>query len=302
MFESRPPRSPGVPVGYAITIALLLLSAVAIYFLFNRPITLLSFFLGLVLFLSAPTIALLLYWTMALERARYRVTADSLQIAWGPLRHELPLSDVQLVEETSAEATQLQSFRGLRWPGYLLGRGQLDDAHRLPVTFFATRPPPGALLLTSSGEWYGLSPQEPGAFREALTTALSRLPQDVARSPDKQNGWLAWSVWRDRLARILLMAAPLLNALHFAVLAGIFPTLPGEVPLRMDGAGLILLSGPPSRLFLPPIFGLLSWMTNALLGWFFYQRRDEQAIAYLLWSAGVILQILALASLPLLLP
>lgn len=301
MFEARPPRSPGVPVGYALAAALVLLSAASIYLLFNRPITLLSFFLSLLILLSAPAVALLLYWTAALSGARYRLTGDSLQIAWGPLRHELPLNDVELVDAPAQEA-RLEAFRGLRWPGYLLGRGHLVDSRRAPVTFFATQPPPGALLVTSNEEWYGLSPEDPGAFREALTAACSNLSPEAGRSPLKQHGWLSWPLWRDRTARILLLAAPLLNALHFAVLTGLFPTLPGEVPLRMDNAGAVLLSGPPSRLFLPPLFGLLSWLTNAVLGWNFYQRRHERTIAYLLWGAAVVLQIAALATLLFLLP
>ncbi len=301
MFEARPPRSPGVPVGYALTLALLLLSAVSIYLLFNRPITLLSFFLGLLVFLSAPAVGLLIYWTAALSGARYRLAGDSLQIAWGPLRHELPLNDVELVDAPAEEA-RLDAFRGLRWPGYLLGRGQLGDNRRAPVMFFATQPPPDVLLLASNGDWYGLSPQDPGAFRDALKTARSSLSQEAGRSPHKQHGWLAWPLWRDRTASILLVAAPLLNAVHFAVLAGLFPTLPEVVPLHMDNAGAVLLSGAPSRLFLPPLFGLLSWLTNTVLGWVFYQRRHEQTIAYLLWGAAVVLQVMALASLLLLLP
>lgn len=301
MFETRPSQSPGLPVGYAIMVALLLLSAVSIYLLFNRPITLLSFFLGLVLFLSAPAVALLAYWTAALSRARYRLTPDSLQITWGPLRHELPLSNVQLVDAPENDA-RLQAFRGLRWPGYLLGRGRLGNNEAAPVTLFATQPPPGPLLVAANGDWYGLSPQEPGAFRDALESAISGAPQQTVRSTVKHGGWLSWPIWRDRTARILLAVAPLVNGVHFALLAGLFPTLSGTVPLHVDNAGAVLLSGPPSRLFLPPLFGFLSWLSNAILGWFFYHRRAEPTVAYLLWGAAVAIQFAAWASLLLLLP
>lgn len=301
MIETRPPQSPGVPVGYAIIVALLLLSAASIYLLFNRPITLLSFFLGLILFLSAPAIALLTYWTAALSRARYRLTSDTLQITWGPLRHELPLGKLQLVDGPEAD-TRLQAFRGLRWPGYLLGRGRLGNSDVAPVTLFATQPPPGPLLVAANDEWYGLSPQEPDAFHDALASAISGAPQEAAGSPVKQGGWLSWPLWRDRNARILLIMAPLLNAIHFALLAGLFPTLPGAVPLHMDNSGAVLLSGPPSRLFLPALFGLFSWLSNTILGSYFYQRRAEPAVAYLLWGSAVVLQFVAWTSLLLLLP
>lgn len=106
----------------------------------------------------------------------------------------------------------------------------------------------------------------------------------------------------DRLARRLLLLALLLNGLHFVVLTVLMPRLPATVPLHVDGAGNVLLWGPPSRLFLPAVFGLLTWLANGALGWVFYERLDQPTVAYLLWGGAVAIQIGALLSLLLLLP
>lgn len=106
----------------------------------------------------------------------------------------------------------------------------------------------------------------------------------------------------DRFGRRLLLTAVLLNALHFAVLAVLVPRLPQTVPLRVDGSGNILLSGQPSRLYLPAAFGLLSWITNAIVGRLIYERMDQPIVAYILWGGAIAIQIGAWLSLLLLLP
>lgn len=109
-------------------------------------------------------------------------------------------------------------------------------------------------------------------------------------------------VWQDRAARRLLLFGLLAGGLHFIAVALLLPGLPSAVPLRMDGAGNVLLSGPPSRLFLPALYGLLTWLANGALGWYFYERRAQPAIAMLLWSAALIVQLAAWLSLRLILP
>ncbi len=116
-------------------------------------------------------------------------------------------------------------------------------------------------------------------------------------------GFLARSpVWQDRTARRLIVLGILVGGLHLIVVAILLPRLPATVPLHMDGDGVVLLSGPPSRLFLPALFGLLAWLTNAVAGWFLYQRRAEPVLAYLLWGAALAVQLAAWFSLRLVLP
>ncbi len=311
MLEAYPPRSPGVPAGYTFIAVILFLDAILLYLLFNRPVSLLSFFLGLVAFLSLPAVAFLAYWTAALSRARYLLTGDSLQIEWGPFLHAVPMACIRSVDNVAA-GSRLYDFNGLRWPGYLLGRGRLisnpaNEASQLgppPAYFFATQAPGDALLVHTNGNVYGLSPQDPDTFRNALQAAMvaAQPPAIKDDGSTRNGGWTEWPIWQDRTARTLLILPLLVNGALFALLAALFPRLPLLVPLRMDGAGAILLSGPAIRLFLPPLFALLTWLFNAAAGWYFYHYRREQSVAYLLWAAAVVIEFAAWPTLLLLLP
>ena len=316
MFEAHPARSPGVPTGYALIAAILLLDVAFLYLIFNRPITLLTFLFGLFTFLSLPAVAFLAYWTAALTRARYLLSADWLRIEWGPFLHTVPLHTIQSVDPI-APGSRLRDFNGLRWPGYLLGRGHLDsdddaskdagDHSSLPVYFFATQAPAGTLFVRASGDLYGLSPQEPATFHNALQEAMAEAVGEHEAAGEKvavskYNGWTGWPIWQDRTARALLILPLLVNGVLFALLAGLFPRIPSPVPLRMDGTGAVLLSGPSVRLFLPPLFALLTWLFNAAAGLLFYHHRREQAVAYLLWGAALVVQFAAWGALLLLLP
>lgn len=109
-------------------------------------------------------------------------------------------------------------------------------------------------------------------------------------------------VRHDRLARRLLLLALLLNGLHFVTLAVLVPRLPQVVPLHVDGARITLLSGPPSRLFLPAIYGLLTWLLNGALGWMLYERLGRRTAAYVLWAGAAVVQVGAWFSLLQVLP
>lgn len=111
-----------------------------------------------------------------------------------------------------------------------------------------------------------------------------------------------WPVWQDRTARRLLILGLLFSGLHFILLGILLPRLPAAVPLHMDGDGAVLLSGPPTRLFLPPLYGFLAWLANGLFGLYFYERRSEPTVAYLLWAASLAIQLAAWLSLRLLIP
>jgi hypothetical protein len=126
------------------------------------------------------------------------------------------------------------------------------------------------------------------------------MSEQQARSPI--TALTASPIWQDLTARRLLVLGVLISGLHFIVVAILLPRLPAEVPLHMAGNGAVLLSGPPNRLFLPVLFGLMAWLINLIVGVVFYLRRDEPAIAYLLWGASLAVQVGAWLSLLVLLP
>lgn len=103
----------------------------------------------------------------------------------------------------------------------------------------------------------------------------------LARSP----------IWQDITARRLLMLGVLTGGLHLIVVAMLLPGLPAEIPLHAQSNGAVLLTGPPNRLFLPALFGLLAWLANLVVGAHFFQQRKEPTVAYILWGASLAVQL-----------
>lgn len=275
-------------MGYALIGGLILLDAGLLFLLLNRPITLLSFFWGATLFLSLPVIAFMAYWTAALSRARYVLGHESLRIEWGPVRHAIPLGAIERVTAPGA-VENAHRFRGVRWPGHLFGQGQLVEQPQdeAPVFFFATRPPRHQILVHTHSATYGLTPDDPQGFQAALQDQLANVA-DAGHDDGPDLGWLSWPIWRDGTALGLFMAALLLNGLLFAYLSAAYASAPANVPLR-PGAASVLGDTGAGRLFLLPLFGLITWLGNGALGLFFY-RRQERVLAYLLWAVAVAVQ------------
>jgi hypothetical protein len=114
--------------------------------------------------------------------------------------------------------------------------------------------------------------------------ANSRLPRLVG---------IKEAIGRDRAAQVVLAAAALLNALLFIYLAVQVGRLPAEVPLHFNQLGEVDRVGPPAGLFLLPLAGLLAWLVNGLIGWWFYLGRQERPVALVLWGAAVVVQVIA---------
>ena len=122
MLESQPSTSPGTAFGYTGMVGLVLLDVGLFLLLVRGPITLWSFLWGVLLLVSLPLLAILAYWTSSLKMARYHVVENALLIEWGSLRQVVPLAAIQLVQ-MGQTTTAVTRFRGLRWPGLMVGLG-----------------------------------------------------------------------------------------------------------------------------------------------------------------------------------
>lgn len=306
-METHPARSPGTTAGYALAAGIILLDGGLLALLLSEPVTVFTFLWGSLLFLSLPALALIIYWTAALTRARYVVGDGALTISWGPLHHVIPLGEIESVS-SGAGGGSVAHFRGLRWPGYQLGKGQMVNHPRISgaVQLFASRPQAQHLLVQTGRGTYALTPADSERFRAALEALLAvghdrREQAGEGPAPRASSGWISWPIWGDATAQWILFLGLSLNALLFLTLTALYPQLAATLPLRIDAAGSIVRTGPAGRLFLLPLFGLFAWLFNSLLGWFFYGRRDEQVVAYLLWIGAAVVQIAAWVAIVLLL-
>ena len=103
--------------------------------------------------------------------------------------------------------------------------------------------------------------------------------------------FLSRDFWRDRVMQFCMGASIILNVALFAVIAAQIGRLPDQVPLHFDGLGQVDRLGSPAGLYLLPLIGLISWLSAALLGWYFHQVREEKPVAYILWGATVAIQL-----------
>ena len=108
--------------------------------------------------------------------------------------------------------------------------------------------------------------------------------------------FLNWPLWQDPVARLLLLAALIAGLLSFAYLAARYPGLPLQVRFE-TGNNIAARVVAPRRLLLLPLFALLAWLLNGLLGLSFYRNRNEPVLAYLLWATGLLVQVATLVTL-----
>ena len=268
-----------------VIVGLVLLDAGLFFLLVRGPITLFSVLWGLMLLASLPLLAVLAYWTASLRSVRYHVVGNALLIEWGGLQQVVPLATIQSLE--MGGETAVTHFRGLRWPGLMVGRGQMlgQDAF-----VFATRPLAQQLLLLTETAVYAISPIDLQNFKDCLEALRTAQLDEAVDLPDSQLGFLQWRFWDEWPAQLLLMASGLLNLVLFGYLTAVYDRLPAQVPLHFNQLGEVDRLAAPGRLFVLPVIGLLAWIVNGIWGWIFYQQ-DQKMPAYLLWGTAVIIQL-----------
>lgn len=286
MLESQPSTSPGTAFGFTVMAGLVLFDAVIFFLLIQGPITLLSFLWGLLLLASLPLLAVLAYWTSSLSTARYHVVENALLIEWGSLRQVVPLAAIQSLK-SGGEAGAVTRFRGLRWPGLMVGRGHLLEREAF---IFATRPLAEQLLLLTETAVYAISPVDLENFKDCLEALRTADLNGTADLPDSYLGFLQWPFWDDRQAHLMLAAVGLLNLALFAYLTAVYGRLPAPIPLHFNRLGEVDRLATPDRLFVLPLIGLVAWIINGLWGWIFYQQAQKLP-AHLLWGTAVIIQL-----------
>ena len=295
MLESRSPDSPGKLFGYTLIAGLLLLDLGLLLLIFSEPLTGLSFLWGSLFLASLPAGAFILFWTSCLAATRYHVDEDTLYIDWGRMRQAVPLADIRY-SVLGEDLAEVNGFHGIRWPGCCVGHGYITDRAGKFVDretiFFATRPVRRQLLLITEAVAYGISPIDSGNFADCLGALKGTKYIGRGERRGSEMNLIDWRIWRDRPAQIMLAAALLLNSALFAYLALIYGQLPVTVPLHFAQSGLVDRVAAPSNLFVLPLLGALTWLTNGVIGSIFYQDQERQLLAFLLWAAAIVMQVL----------
>ncbi len=269
-----PPRQRGV--FFQVGLALVLLAAAGALYYRAALLPVGGAFLGFLAAALALTVPIpfLLYGAYALRRAEYALDRDRVVLRWGWRMEEIPMPAVAWVRPAAALDEPLPLPR-LRWPGMLLGRRRRGEV----VLEFMASDARALVVVATEGGWFVISPADVEGFLEAFRRAAEEGSlEPVAARSQRPIGWLA-AVWRDRLARVLLVIGWLtaVGALVWSNLAaaGLTP-VSGKAANALDRAVLLAVA---------------AWLFQGLnlgLGLFAYQSPRRRAMVYLVWLAGAV--------------
>ncbi|MFQ5942538.1 MAG: PH domain-containing protein [Anaerolineales bacterium] len=250
--------------------------------------------IGLLL-LALPLVVIVLNRLYGLATASYRVDRDGLYIRWGMSYEQIPLDKISEVGPLQGKrkadgssggdgAEPRSPSFGFWWPGCKVGRARSESG--AVIDFFATS---GPLLIIRglTDRSIAISPPDTEAFQGAILSAtrmgsLEAIPERSVRAD-----FLVTRVWKDRLARSLILIGLLIPLLLLGALVIMAPSLPELVPFGFGPTGQPTPLVPPGRLLLLPMIAGLVWMADLVLGAWFFGNDADRPVAYALWSAAI---------------
>lgn len=287
MTEWYPNPQTGLRIGLALIAAILLADIGLVIRAATRPVDGLTFFAGLFVLGSLIVIGLMGYWISGLVQSAYVLDRNALVIVWGETEHVIPLPQVQRVLLGEEVASRLR-FRGIRWPGYWVGYGEIESLG--PVLFHATAPLEEQVLLVTPGLAYGISPEDRDGFLRTLQTRMQMGPTQWVEQTSHGPSFARWAFWQDRPAQVLLTGGLVALLALTGLLCFRFPNLPPLIPLHFDALGMPDRLGVRGQIFFLPLIGLIVLTVNGILGGLLYRR--ERLAAYLLWGGALTVQVL----------
>jgi hypothetical protein len=279
-------------IGLAVAGAVLVAIGVLVDQLTQRPFSPLALGLGVATLLLLFSLAVVLYWTVATLRLRYRLDRNGLRIYWGASELVVPIGDIQ----TIAPLSQLKDNLGLRsgfavrgWLGGLAGRVRLGDGRVAVLRSTDTLNSSMAVLTSTTA--YLVSPDRPDAFLRAWRERRPLGPTQAWHEEERFALPLVHPIWNDRVTWGL-MGGMLMSALvMYGTMALVYERLPDTLALHFDVFGQPDRIGQRSDVLRLPVVALLVLLIDLTIGFVVY-RRDRVA-AYLIWAGGILLQMLA---------
>jgi hypothetical protein len=247
---------------------------------------------GFLVFISVSIVSIvllpgLIYRIYSLQRARYILARDGISIFWGLRHEEIPINQVNWVG--SAEQNKMTLSKPFfRLPGAVLGTQAQADGK--PIEFLAARDTKLVLIVTPQ-KVFAISPAQESEFlqtyrRLAEFGSLSPIPS-ISDYPT----FLLARSWADRPARFLIISSALLT---IGLILWVSLNIPNHssttLRLNPDGSPVELVPG--IRLLLLPVLNTFFFISDLLLGLFFYRRQDTKALGYLMWASSVLTSLL----------
>jgi hypothetical protein len=131
------------------------------------------------------------------------------------------------------------------------------------------------VFIATQGSLYAISPEDPAAFRRAYQryAEMGSLTPLAPRSIYPT--FLVSRVWNERPARYLLLAGLALSLVLLVWVSLVAPGY-GQISLGFNPDGSLREAVPAVQLLLLPLVNAFFFLTDLILGLFFYRRGDQQ--------------------------
>ena len=284
-----PTRWEGVAVGLWVALIDMLLFVWAL----RRPVDPLQFIIVVVLALSLPLLAHLLYRTWAAFNLEYWVDRNAVTVRWANTHQVIPMPTIRGITMTGLPVTSGRSLRSWPLPSLRLADQEGPDE----LNLCATRPAEECVVLETDSGLYALSPADPQQFVATVQERFSMGPtQRLHPHRDRRSPLLGRVLPADRLGMVLLVGGAVGVLLLFGVVMVTFPNLPDVLTVRYNSAGLPEEIRAKTALFRLPVIGLLAWLINGLVGLALLARQQRTG-AYMLWGGAVTVEVVSLLAL-----
>jgi membrane protein YdbS with pleckstrin-like domain len=280
--DSRLPFTAGI---IAVLLALGGAAAAIIGAVFT-PVSVITFLYiaaALVLCVAAGIVAWHIYGYV---RSSYALDRNAFVIRWGNLREVIPMADIQRVIAATDIADGLV-FRRFPLPGWWRGAGRHPALGR--ITFYATENLQNQIVIITPERSYAISPYDAEAFLDAFNARYDMRPTQLVAYNIVEPAYHKWAFWRDRAAHALLLAMLAAHLGLIALATARYPSVPVQIPLHFDAAGVVDRVGARAQMFTPVFAASILLLLGIGAGLFVYAR-SERGLSYLLWGGGAAVQ------------
>ena len=223
------------------------------------------------------------YQTFVLLSLVYVWTRNGLEVRWGRTRYRLPIADVQTITTTTPSALPMRRKFGLILPDWVLPNAS-------ETRFFNPSRTPDLLLVQAPDQSWVLSPENGAEFIRAWELRQNLGPTQIWQKTVLREGVLAWPIWYDKLAWLLIGGAVALGLVVMGSALLIYPSWPTHVPIHLLNFNQPDFIATSEQLLWLPVAGLAALVINLSLGLFWY--RSEPMLAYLIWTVALVVQVM----------
>ena len=239
----------------------------------------------IILFLA--TVPYLIYTLYALHRSEYILARGGIKLHWGWRTESLPMEEVDWVYRVEDLETA-PHLPIIHWPGAVTGVRRFQRGPEVEYLSSSTK---GLVIIAAGERYYAISPNQVNDFISAYHE-LTELGAISPISPESVQPTLILSeVFKIKPILWILISGGLLNISLLIWTLLVIPSR-GLVSLGFTPGGVPHDSLDSVRLVLFPILNTTAYLANLILGLFLFRNQENRFLAYLLWSASIVVAIL----------